>query len=149
MSFAAIAQFGGASPVDALSSPYRVSICVAESATSTDVLLINGLGAQAPAVTSALDLKTFFGSHFRSLPLLRAFRALRANDTNLAEQQLVSNLLVTMTAINGAPAATMPGVDGYPVQSIGGINIPFLEIVSPGVTGAWRLDIQFRHSSWS
>ena len=143
MGFTALALFGGAAPLDAFSTPNRVSIVVADTGAGGQILL-NGLGVVDPTVSGALDLQKFFGASFNSPILLRAFRALLTADNNVAEAQLVKLLAVTMTNIVGSPTK-QPALD-YLGLSVGGINVPFLIINGPAVSGEWRLDIQLRHS---
>lgn len=144
MAFTALAFFGGTSPVDAFSTPHRVSLCVNDSNGGGGNILINGLGINDPAVSGALDLKTFFGANFKSSQLLTAFRALVQANANLAEQQLVTEVQVIVVSASGVPAK-QPSMN-YLGMAVGGVNVPFLSVVSPAVVGAWRVDLQFRHS---
>jgi hypothetical protein len=143
MSFTALALFGGAAPLDAFSSPNRVSVVVADTGSGGQIQL-NGLGVVDPTVSGALDLQKFFGTAFDSQPLLRAFRALPTADSSLAEAQLVKSLLITVVNIAGSP--TKQPNFAYLGLGVGGVNVPFLTINGPAVSGEWRLDIQFRHS---
>ena len=142
MAFTPLAFIGGSSPVGAFSTPQHVTFCVSDSDGGGGNILVNGLGANDPAVTGAMDLRTFFGSKFVSIPLLNAFRLLSRPDSNLAEAQFLTQLQVIITNANGSPAK-LPSLNYLGVVSG---SIPFLSIVSPAVVGAWRIDIQLRHS---
>lgn len=144
MAFTALAFFGGSAPVDAFSSPERVSIVVNDSNGGGGDINFNALGIMDPTIGGAVDLKTFFGTHFRSYTLLTAFKALALPDVNQAEAQFVPQLLVTAMGING-PQTRTPSV-GYLAMAVAGVNVPFLKITSPAVVGTWRIDIQLRHS---
>jgi len=147
MAFVVLGFLGGSAPVDAFSTPDQASIVLNDNSGGGGNVLINGLGVNDPTVSSAVDLKTLFGSKFRSIPLLLAFRALLTADANLAEVQFVKNLSVKFTALAGTTVG-LPGIAQYLAIAVGGVNVPFLDIVSPAVTGTWRMDIQLRHSTW-
>ena len=102
------------------------------------------LGVVDPTVSGAVDLPSYFGTLWRSTILARAFRALVANDGNLAEKQFLTELQVTMNAVTST-AALFPAL-GFIAVAVAGINVPFLQIAGPGAAGTFRIDIQFRHS---
>lgn len=147
MAFVVLGFLGGSAPVDAFSTPDLASIVLNDTNGGGGNVLINGLGVNDPTVSGAVDLKTLFGSKFHSIPLLSAFKALSAADDNLAEVQFVQNLAVKFTALSGTTVG-LPAIAQYLATTVAGVNVPFLNIVSPAVAGTWRMDIQLRHSMW-
>lgn len=142
MSFTLVAA-GTGSPVDPFSLPYTVSLGCQDDGGGGNILL-NGLGFNAPALANAVDLKTFFGTSFRSVPLLNAFRKIATASATAAEQQLVPALDIGIYALV-AGATSMPGVD-FTFTSSGSTNAPIVKLVGPAVAGFWRVDIRLRHS---
>jgi hypothetical protein len=142
-----VIPFGSGTPRDAFSFPNAVSICVSDDGGGGQVF-INGLGITSGTLAGAVDLKTYFGSSFRSTPLLRAFRALvgvtGGNQNQLTEQQLCNNLRISFIPIVATTAfpniAYLAGTGGAPVTT------PLLSFQGPGVSGQWRIEIEFRHS---
>lgn len=144
MSFV-IVPLGSSTPVDAFSLPNSCSIVVDDSGSGGQVL-INGLGIVNPTVSGAVDLKTFFGTAFRSIPLLRAFRALIAGGGNQqAENALVPLLDISMYPVGATGLAAMPAIN-YLGGLVSNPNVPFLAINGPAVSGTWRVDLKLRHS---
>lgn len=145
MSFVII-PIGGSTPNDAFSLPNSCSVVVSDSGSGGQVL-INGLGISTGVVTGAVDLKTYFGSAFRSIPLLRAFRAIAPGGGNqAAENALVPLLDITVYPVGATGLAAMPAINYLGGLPNGPNNVPYLAINGPAVAGQWRVDLKLRHS---
>lgn len=148
MSFTMIAP-GSSPPVDVFSLPNAVSFCVTDSGAGGQINL-NGLGIGSGTVAGAVDLKSFFATGtpvlFRSIPLLRAFRAVNPATTAVAEAQLVNNLHITIYPNGSNGLAAMPAVNYLVGLPSGPANVPYLVLNGPSVAGTWRVDIELRHS---
>lgn len=143
-----IVPFGAGVPVDAFSFPNAVSLAVSDDGGGGQIY-INGLGVTNSILAGATDLQTYFGSSFRSIPLLKAFRKLvgvNGNQNQLAEQQFCTNLKISIVPVNGAGVVALPnlvylgGIGGAPVTT------PLLSFQGPAVSGNWRIEIGLRHS---
>lgn len=141
MSFLAIPVTTG-NPTTGYSTPNRVSFCVQDDGGGGQ-LCVNGLGI---TTVPALDLKTLFGSAFRSEPLLRAFRAVGNSALNAMADQFNTYLNFSSVFINSqGPAGSLAVVYLMNIVSAPP-TVPFFAIGSPGVAGIWRVDLQLRHS---
>lgn len=144
MSFVTI-PVGSGPPVDGVSLPNSVSFGLSDDGAGGSVFL-NGLGVLNATVTGAVDLKTYFGSpKFRSIPLLRAFRAMTAPSAANAEAQFLNNLAISIYPLTTGLAA-MPAINYLAGLPNGPANVPYLSIVGPAVAGNWRIEIRLRHS---
>lgn len=148
MSFILV-PFGSGTPADAFSFPNAVSLCVSDDGGGGQIY-INGLGVTNSILAGATDLPTYFGSSFRSIPLMKAFRMLTGvvggNQNQRTEQQFCNNLKISMIPVNGTGVVALPnivylgGVGGAPVTT------PLLSFQGPAVSGQWRIEIVLRHS---
>ena len=141
MAFALVPS-GSGSPLDSFSLPNAVSLVCSDDGNG-GALLINGLGFTGAGLA---DLKTFFGSAFRSTPLLNAFRRILTASATVAERQLVPAIKVTIVPLDvGGVPIGVPGVD-YTFTSNATTIAPGVELNGPGVAGYWRVDIELRHT---
>jgi hypothetical protein len=131
------------SPTTKYSQPDRVSFVVADDGGGGQILL-NGLGITSGSVANAVDLATLFGTAFRSIPLLRAFKVTAS--AQAACDQFFQNLNIQINAIGGTGTSTMPSVSLTWGVGGGPANAPYLIIIGPAVVGEWRVDLQLRHS---
>jgi len=142
--------FGG------ISLPEVAVFCISDNGAGGD-LYINGLGVADGDVTGALDLESIYtdsGLLFKSLPLLRAFRALFGTPTDAAAELQFQQFLdikvwsPTTGSDNGfAGVPTFGAKAGLPG---GPANVPYLHIFRPGgegaVAGQWHIELKLRHS---
>lgn len=146
MSFIAVPTIGPlAGPTGAFSLPYLASFCVQDSGSGGQ-LYVNGLGVVNAVVANAVDLRTFFGSAFNSIPLLSAFKTLVGNLIGEPTGQLVPGLDITMVPIGSVGLAAMPAVSYVSGIGAGPPQAPYVAISGPGVAGTWRVSMQLRHS---
>lgn len=133
-------------------TPEYVSICAVDSGSGGN-LYLNMLGVNDPTVSGAADLSTFFGKNINELPISRAFRQIYApkpwggslNRQALAAVQLRTYLAITIYPLSAAGVVLGVSYDG---ETVGGVQVPFLELIGPGDESAhsWRIDLQLRHS---
>lgn len=130
-------------PNTGYSLPDAVSFVVADTGSGGD-MYINCLGMNGSPVSGSVDLPSAFGHAWRSIPFAHAFRALTPTASDqAATDQLVRELIVTLTPLNAGATANLPWV-GY-LGTLSG-NIPFLHLAGPGAVGAWRVDLRMVHS---
>ena len=150
-----VSAASSAHPRGAISLPDEVSLGLEDTDGTGGDIFINGVGLHDP-VNGLYDLQTIFtgaGLLFNSIPLLRAFRRLRATDTvDQGWRQLLSNLelIVYPLVVGGLTDAFNLRLDQTAV-TLSGINFPEVRVFAPaggeGYTGdSWRLELKLRHA---
>jgi len=130
-------------PTTGYSTPDRASFCVTDSGAGGQIL-VNGLGVTSGVVGTAVDLATLFGTAFRSIPLLRAFKA--ATTAQKACDQFNTYLNIAWILIGNAVVAGTPQF-AYALGGGGGpTDVPYLSISGPSIASTWRIDLSLRHS---
>lgn len=132
---------GSGWPSQPVSTPYRVEICFEDDGGGGDL----GINGQGVTGSGKLDLRTFFGTEFRSSILLEKFQpVLPAGDfPGLLTDRTFKNIEVAFLTIGGVPVTKQPS---FVTNLLSGGTVPCIQISGPGIATTFRATIRLRHS---